>query len=156
MQRTFGQWLFLAVVMASAACGELTQGVVGYSPGGDAAPATAWTPVPGALAYQVIVSLDRSGMEPVGTTAFGTVTQLDTTKIAWHEGHPIRDRPYFWVVRAFDRPDPQGVLLSVTEPREIQFTGQPGGVTFTYSEPSPSPSPVPSATMAPSPLTGPS
>jgi hypothetical protein len=138
MARTFGQWLFLAVVLTSVACGELTQGTIGYAPGGDV-PATSWSPVPGAFAYQVVVSLDRAGMQPVGTTALLSGYQLDPAKIAWHEGHPIVDRTYFWVVRAFDRPDPRGVLLSTTEPREIRFTGQPGGLSITYQEPSPSP-----------------
>jgi len=100
----------------------------------------------------VVVSLDRAGMAPVGVTAMLSDHQLDPAKIAWHEGHPVADRPYFWVVRAFDRPDPQGLMLSVSEPREISFHPQGGGLSVTYQEPTP----TPTTTTAPSPSTGPS
>lgn len=148
MGKSLGQWLFLAVVSSCAACGELTQGTIGIAPWPDQVPSTAWSPVPGAVAYQVVLSLDRAGMAPVGTTGLLTDTQLDPAKVAWHEGHPIQDRSYFWVVKAFDRADPRGVLLSVTEPREIRFAAQPSGLTVTYQEPTPSPatSVTPSAT----------
>jgi len=48
MGRTLGQWIFLAVVLGCAACGELTQATVGYAPSPAPDPATAWSPVPGA------------------------------------------------------------------------------------------------------------
>ena len=142
-----GQWLFLLALSASAACGELTQATVGYVPPSDGFPNTAWATVPGAFAYRVVVSLDRSGTAPVGSTALVSEHQLDPSKIAWHEGHPILDRPYFWVVLAYDRPDPRGVLLGVTEPREIHFSAIPAGLQVNYQEPTPSP--MPSTTTAP-------
>jgi hypothetical protein len=139
MGKSLGQWLFLAVVLSSAACGELTQATIGVAPWTDQVPTTAWSPVPGAAAYQVVLSLDRAGMAPVGTTGLLMEPQLDPAKIAWHEGHPIQDRTYFWVARAFDRTDPRGIMLSVTEPREIRFTAQPSGVAITYQELTPTP-----------------
>ncbi|MNT20311.1 hypothetical protein D3C72_1556170 [compost metagenome] len=81
-----------------------------------------WNTVPGASAYQVVLSMDRVGTTPAGTTGFTADTHVSYGAIAWREGHPVKDRAYFWVLRAYDRPDPQGLLLTQSDPREIIFS----------------------------------
>ena len=75
---------------------------------------------PGAASYQVVVSADRTGTSWVAASAFTSETSLPLTALAWREGHPLAERAYFWVLRAYDRPDPQGVLLATSEPREFR------------------------------------
>lgn len=80
-----------------------------------------WDAVPAASAYQVVVTIDRNGTQPVGVSGFTGDTQLTSQAVAWREGHPVVGRPYFWLVRAYDRPDPQGVLLTVRGPYDVTF-----------------------------------
>ena len=80
----------------------------------------AWSARPGASAYLVVVSTDRGGADPVASSGFTAATMLPATALAWRELHPLADRAYFWTVRAYDRPDPQGLLLARSEPREFR------------------------------------
>lgn len=79
-----------------------------------------WTGLPGASAYTVAVHSDRQRAELVATTGFTADTSMPVSGLAWKEGHPIADRSYFWSLRAFDRPDPQGLQLVQSEPREFK------------------------------------
>ena len=155
-RQTIPRWLFAtAILLGAGSCGVLTQGTIGYvSPAASDAPAFAWEPVPGAVAYQVIVSLDRAGTSPVGTSPLVTTTQLAPQQIAWHAGHPLTDRAYFWVMRAFDRNDPRGVLLDTTEPLEVHFPAPSDGLSVTYGD-LPAPSPISSTAISPLPTNTP-
>lgn len=120
--------LWLTGVLALAGCDQLnmpmpdtTIGINRPAPG--LGQAFAWNGVPGASAYQVVLSLDRAGTSPVGASGFTSDTHLAYGAVAWREGHPVVDRGYFWVLRAYDRPDPQGLLLTQSEPREVSFAG---------------------------------
>lgn len=107
-----------------------------------------WDRVPSASAYQVVVTTDRAGTQPVGVTSFTGDTQMTLAAVAWQQGHPILGRPYFWTLRAYDRPDPQGVLLTVRGPQEILFEATDfRGTGWLVS---PSPSAVPASTAPPS------
>lgn len=79
-----------------------------------------WDPRPGAMAYQVVASLDRGGTAIAAVSAFTSAFALPVSALAWREGHPSTDRAYFWVVRAYDRADPQGLLLATSDPREFR------------------------------------
>lgn len=79
-----------------------------------------WTGRPGASAYMIVVSSDRGGADPVATSGFTADTSLPVGALAWRESHPLADRAYFWTVRAYDRPDPQGLMLARSEPREFR------------------------------------
>jgi hypothetical protein len=94
---------------------------INVPPGGEVR-TFSWDPVPSASAYQLVVTIDRNGTQPIGMTGFTSDTQISASAIAWRQGHPVVGRPYFWTVRAYDRPDPQGVLLTVRGPQEIKFT----------------------------------
>lgn len=84
--------------------------------------AFSWTAVPGASAYMVVLSTDRAGTVPAGTTGFTSDTHVSYGAIAWREGNPKLNQTYFWVLKAYDRPDPQGLLLTQSDPREVTFT----------------------------------
>jgi hypothetical protein len=119
--------LWPAAFVIAAGCAQLNVPVpdssVGVNrPAPGLGQAFAWNVVPGASAYQVVLSLDRAGTTPVGTTGFTADTQVAYGAVAWREGHPLVDRPYFWVLRAYDRPDPQGLLLTQSDPREVTFS----------------------------------
>ena len=129
-------WLIGSVlILGIGACGVLTQATVGYlKPGTENTTPFAWEPVTGAASYQVIVSLDRAGRSPVGTSALVSTNQLTEQQIAWRSGYPRTDRAYFWVVRAFDRNDPRGVLLTISLPTEVRFSPPQGGIGLTYND----------------------
>ena len=79
-----------------------------------------WGDRPGAAAYVVVVSTDRRETEQVARSGFTADHSLSVAALAWQELHPFGDRSYFWSVRAYDRPDPQGLLLAQSEPREFR------------------------------------
>ena len=81
-----------------------------------------WKAVPGASAYQVVITMDRAGTQPAGISGFTSDTHVAYQAVVWREGNPIKDRPYFWVIKAYDRPDPQGLLLTQSEPIEVVFS----------------------------------
>lgn len=78
-----------------------------------------WSGRPGASAYLVVVSTDRGGADLVALSGFTAEHSVPVHALAWRESHPIAERAYFWTVRAYDRPDPQGLLLARSEPREF-------------------------------------
>lgn len=78
-----------------------------------------WDARPGAQAYQVVASLDRAGTAIAAVSAFTSAVTMPLTALSWREGHPSAGRSYFWVVRAYDRADPQGLLLATSDPREF-------------------------------------
>lgn len=86
-----------------------------------------WTGLPGASAYLVAVSSDRQRADLVATSGFTADTSLPLSRLAWREGHPLPDRSYFWTLRAYDRPDPQGLQLVQSEPREFRPAPWEGG-----------------------------
>ena len=110
--------------------------------------ALSWFPVPGASAYHVVISIDRGLTQPVGVTGFTTERHVTLSAVAWRPGHPQLGRPYFWTMRAYDRPDPQGLLLTNSDPQPItiynwgQLAGPPLSVAPTVS-PSPEPTAAP-------------
>jgi hypothetical protein len=146
-------WLLAsAVILGAGSCGVLTQGTLGFvGPSPDTFTGFTWSPVPGAVAYQVIISLDRAGTAPVGISPLTADPFLQPQQIAWHAGHPMTDRDYFWVMLAFDRNDPNGVLLSITDPRAVRFPPAPNGIGLTYNS-SPMGDPATNANTPASPL----
>jgi hypothetical protein len=125
-RRRLAAWC-LAALASTTGCAQLNVPVpdtsVGINrPAPGLGQAFAWTMVPGASAYQVVLSLDRAGTNPVGNTGFTSDTHVAYGAVAWREGHPVVDRTYFWVLRAYDRPDPQGLLLTQSDPREVTFS----------------------------------
>jgi hypothetical protein len=138
---------FCATALLAAACegGGPTSYVLGYgSPETQALASTelSWTAVPGATGYRVVVSLDRAGWSPVAITALAPDTRVKSDKLAWQEGHPMRDRDYFWAMRAYDA---QGALLTGSEGRAIRFGSPAGGLDFQLTFPTPSPAPTATA-----------
>lgn len=131
------------VGLAIAACQQagLDQASIGLNrPAPGTVPALTWAPVTGASAYQVTLSMDRGATLPVGTSGFTANPLLPLDRIIWQEGHPVQGRPYFWTVRAYDRPDPSGLLLVTRGPTEI---------TFDVIWAPPAPAPTATATPAP-------
>lgn len=116
--------MLIALASGSLGCqgADVPQVNVGLNqPPPGVAQAFSWERIPGASAYQVVVSLDMAGVNPVGTSGFTADTHMTLQSVAWRPGHPVADRPYFWTMRAFDRPDPQGVLLTIRGPHQVQF-----------------------------------
>lgn len=139
---------------ATASCGVLTQYTLGITgPADRTLPDISWTPVTGAVAYQVVVTLDRDLAWPIGTSSLVTTTSLNLAQVAWQTGYPTTDRPYFWVVRAYDRNDPQGVLLSTSTPVQFTLTSPTTGLQIGLGGPTPTPAAtgVPAASSGASP-----
>ena len=120
--RYLGLWLVGSLLVAGCGTVPVPDTTVGINrPAPGLGQAFAWTAVPGASAYQVTLSMDRAGTTPAASSGFTSDTHLAFGALAWREGHPIAGRTYFWVLRAYDRPDPQGLLLTQSDPREIAF-----------------------------------
>lgn len=146
MKRLFFIVLAGLVSVGSAACSQWPDTRIGFNtPPPGTQLAFQWDAVTGASAYQVVVALDRGLTSPVGQSGFTSATRLPFSAIAWLPGHPIDARPYFWAVRAYDRPDPTGLLLSTSAPQSITFTAE----DFASPWPMPSVSPAASGTPLP-------
>ncbi len=118
------RWAVVALTLALTGCDAATP-VPNVAIGLNRPPAGferrfGWTGRPGASAYLVVVSTDRGGADPVATSGFTADTSLPVGALAWQERHPLADRGYFWTVRAYDRPDPQGLLIARSEAREFR------------------------------------
>lgn len=138
-------WILLMAALVSTGsggCQEFPDTRIGLNtPPAGMGRAFRWDRVPSASAYQVVITTDRSGTQPVGVTSFTADTQLTLGAVAWREGHPILGRPYFWTLRAYDRPDPQGVLLTVRGPQEVSFVATDFRAEGGLVSPSPSAAP---------------
>lgn len=109
----------IAGLLALSACGLKAEiGINRPAPGQE--PALDWPDVPGASAYQVTVYVDRAGLSPVARSGFTAASALPLEALQWLPDTAL-DRPYFWVVRAFDRPSPDGLLLNAFGPYEQLF-----------------------------------